>query len=189
MMVDVILLERVENLGHMGQVVKVRPGYARNFLLPQKKALRATKDNLKYFESQRAQLEANNLERKAEAEQVAGKMTGLTVVMIRQAGETGQLYGSVSARDVADAVTESGFTVERSQVALDHPIKTLGLHKIKVSLHPEVSLQVTVNVALTQEEAAAQARGMSSAEIAAAADVEEEAEVEIEAEETDEAEG
>jgi large subunit ribosomal protein L9 len=188
MMVDVILLERVENLGHMGQVVKVRPGYARNFLLPQKKALRATKDNLKYFESQRAQLEANNLKLKAEAEQVAGKMTGLSVVMIRQAGETGQLYGSVSARDVADAVTESGFTVERSQVALDHPIKTLGLHKIKVSLHPEVSLQVIVNVALTPEEAAAQARGLSAAEIAAAADAEDEAEVEAEAQESDETE-
>ncbi len=186
-MVDVILLERVENLGHMGQVVKVRPGYARNFLLPQKKALRATKDNLAYFESQKAQLEANNLKLKTEAEAVAAKMAGLSVVMIRQAGETGQLYGSVSARDVADAVTESGFTVERAQVALEHPIKTLGLHKIKVSLHPEVALQVVVNVALTVEEAAAQARGLTSAEIAAQAEAEEDA-AEEEAAETEETE-
>ncbi|HVJ55753.1 MAG TPA: 50S ribosomal protein L9 [Aliidongia sp.] len=185
---DVILLERVENLGYMGQVVKVRPGYARNFLLPQKKALRATKDNLQYFESQRAHLEANNLKLKAEAEAVAAKMGDLSVVMIRQAGETGQLYGSVSARDVSDAITESGFTVERRQVALDHAIKTLGLHKIKVSLHPEVSLQVTVNIALTVEEAAAQARGMTSAQIAAAADAadDEAAEAEAEAVEEDE---
>src|SRR5271156_3358687 len=113
MMVDVILLERVENLGHMGQVVKVRPGYARNFLLPQKKALRETKDNLAYFDTQRSQLEANNLKLKSEAESVSAKMTGLSVVMIRQAGETGQLYGSVSARDVADSITEAGFTVAR----------------------------------------------------------------------------
>src|SRR5277367_2022694 len=145
MMVDVILLERVENLGHMGQVVKVRPGYARNFLLPQKKALRATKDNLKYFESQRAQLEANNLRLRSEAEHVGAKMTGISVIILRQAGETGQLYGSVSARDVSDAVTATGFTVERRQVVLDHAIKTLGLHNVRVVLHPEVSLIVTVN--------------------------------------------
>ena len=181
-MVELILLERVEKLGQMGQIVKVRPGYARNFLLPQKKAMRATKDNLAYFETQRAQLEVNNLARKSDAEQVAGKLDGLQVVVIRQAGETGQLYGSVSARDVADAVTESGFTVERAQVALEHPIKTLGLHKIKVSLHPEVSLQVTVNVALTPEEAAAQARGLTSAEIAAQAEAEEDADEEAAAE-------
>ncbi|MEI9981963.1 MAG: 50S ribosomal protein L9 [Aliidongia sp.] len=173
---DVILLERVENLGHMGQVVKVKPGYARNFLLPQKKALRATKDNLKYFESQRAQLEANNLRLRAEAEQVATKMAGLSVIMLRQAGETGQLYGSVSARDVSDAITEGGFTVERRQIVLDHAIKTLGLHSVKLSLHPEVSLQVTVNIAQSADEAAAQARGMTHAEIAAAADAEDEAE-------------
>jgi large subunit ribosomal protein L9 len=176
MMVDVILLERVENLGHMGQVVKVKPGYARNFLLPQKKALRATKDNLKYFESQRAQLEANNLRLRAEAEQVAAKMAGLSVIMLRQAGETGQLYGSVSARDVSDAITEGGFTVERRQIVLDHAIKTLGLHSVKLALHPEVSLQVTVNIAQSADEAAAQARGMTHAEIAAAADAEDEAE-------------
>ncbi|MGB8840442.1 MAG: 50S ribosomal protein L9 [Aliidongia sp.] len=172
-MVDVILLERVENLGQMGQIVKVRPGYARNFLLPQKKALRATKDNLKHFELQRAQLEANNLQRRSEAEQVAAKMADLSVVMLRQAGETGQLYGSVSARDVSDAITESGFTVERSQVVLVHAIKTLGLHSVKVVLHPEVSLQVTVNIAQSADEAAAQARGLTPAQIAAAAEAEE----------------
>src|SRR6267154_1653703 len=117
-MVDVILLERVENLGQMGQVVKVRPGYARNYLLPQKKALRATKDNLVYFEQQRTQLEAANLSRKKDAEHVAQKMEGLSVVVIRQAGESGQLYGSVSARDIADAVTQGGFTITRGQVVL-----------------------------------------------------------------------
>jgi large subunit ribosomal protein L9 len=173
MMVDVILLERVESLGQMGQIVKVRPGYARNFLLPQKKALRATKDNLKHFETQRAQLEANNLQRRSEAEQVAAKMTDLSVVMLRQAGETGQLYGSVSARDVSDAITLTGFTVERSQVVLGHAIKTLGLHSVKVVLHPEVSIQVTVNIAQSADEAAAQARGLTQAQIAAAADAEE----------------
>jgi large subunit ribosomal protein L9 len=172
MMVDVILLERVESLGQMGQIVKVRPGYARNFLLPQKKALRATKDNLKHFETQRAQLEANNLQRRSEAEQVAAKMTDLSVVMLRQAGETGQLYGSVSARDVSDAITLTGFTVERSQVVLGHAIKTLGLHSVKVVLHPEVSIQVTVNIAQSADEAAAQARGLTQAQIAAAADAE-----------------
>ncbi|MEA2756339.1 MAG: large subunit ribosomal protein [Aliidongia sp.] len=171
-MVDVILLERVESLGQMGQIVKVRPGYARNFLLPQKKALRATKDNLKHFETQRAQLEANNLQRRSEAEQVAAKMTDLSVVMLRQAGETGQLYGSVSARDVSDAITLTGFTVERSQVVLGHAIKTLGLHSVKVVLHPEVSIQVTINIAQSADEAAAQARGLTQAQIAAAADAE-----------------
>jgi large subunit ribosomal protein L9 len=171
-MVDVILLERVENLGQMGQIVKVRPGYARNFLLPQKKALRATKDNLTYFESQRAHLEANNLRLRSEAELVGGKMTGLSVIILRQAGETGQLYGSVSARDVSDAITASGFTVERRQVVLDHPLKTLGLHTIRIVLHPEVSLSVTVNIAQSADEAAAQARGMTPAQIAAAADAE-----------------
>src|SRR5215472_12889697 len=126
-MIELILLERVEKLGQMGQRVKVRPGYARNYLLPQKKALRATEANLAYFEAQRAQLEANNLARKQDAEAVAGKLEGLHVVLIRQAGESGQLYGSVSARDIADAVTAAGFTVDRQQIVLDHPIKTLGL--------------------------------------------------------------
>src|SRR5579875_1958311 len=159
-MLDVILLERVEKLGQMGDVVKVRPGYARNFLLPQKKALRATKENLAYFEKQRAQLEAQNLARRGEAEQVAKKLDGLTVVIIRQAGESGQLYGSVTARDVADAVTAAGFTIGRGQVVLDKAIKTLGLYKQRVVLHPEVSVTVTVNVAQSAEEAEMQAKGM-----------------------------
>jgi large subunit ribosomal protein L9 len=167
-MVDVILLERVEHLGHMGEVVKVRPGYARNFLLPQRKALRASKANLAYFETQRVQLEANNLKLRAEAAAVGGKMDGLSVVVIRQAGETGQLYGSVSGRDVADAVSAAGYTVARRQVVLDHPIKTRGLHKVRISLHPEVSVQVTVNVAQSEDEATAQAKGLSPAAVAAA---------------------
>jgi large subunit ribosomal protein L9 len=171
-MVDVILLERVEHLGQMGEVVKVRPGYARNYLLPQRKALRASKANLEFFESQRAQLEASNLQRKAEAQTVGTKMDRLSVVVIRQAGETGQLYGSVSGRDVAEAVTSAGYTIERRQVVLDNPIKTLGLHTVRITLHPEVAIQVTVNVAQSDEEAAAQAKGMSAAEIAAAAEAE-----------------
>src|ERR671922_370536 len=122
-MIELILLERVEKLGQMGQVVKVRPGYARNYLLPQKKALRATKENLAYFESQRAQLEANNLQRKSEATEIGSTLEGLSVVIVRQAGESGQLYGSVSARDIADAVTAAGYTIERKQVVLDHSIK------------------------------------------------------------------
>src|SRR6266478_7833360 len=159
-MVDVILLERVEKLGQMGQVVKVRPGYARNYLLPQRKALRATKDNLAYFEKQRGQLEAQNLSRRSEAEQVAKKIEGVSVVVIRQAGESGQLYGSVTARDIADAVTEAGFTVEKRQVVLDRPIKNLGLHQVRVALHPEVSVTVTANVAQSAEEAQMQAKGI-----------------------------
>jgi large subunit ribosomal protein L9 len=159
-MTDVILLERVEKLGQMGQVVKVRPGYARNYLLPQKKALRATKENLAYFESQRAQLEANNLQRKSEATEIGGKLEGLRVVLIRQAGESGQLYGSVSARDIADAVTEAGFTIEKRQVVLDRPIKSLGLHPVRVALHAEVSVTVTTNVAQSAEEAEMQAKGI-----------------------------
>jgi len=162
-MIELILLERVENLGQMGEVVKVRPGYARNYLLPQRKALRATKDNLAYFEKQRAQLEAQNLKRKGEAEEVAKKLDGLTVVIVRQAGESGQLYGSVSARDIADAITEAGFTVEKRQVILDKQLKTLGLHKVRVVLHPEVSVTVTANVAQSVEEAAMQAKGVDPA--------------------------
>jgi large subunit ribosomal protein L9 len=168
-MLDVILLERVENLGQMGQVVKVRPGFARNFLLPQKKALRATKDNIAYFEKQRVQLEALNLTRKNEAEQVAEKLTGLKVVLIRQAGESGQLYGSVSARDLSDAVTAAGFTISRGQIVLDKPIKTLGLFPLKVVLHPEVSVQVTANVAQSAEEAEMQAQGIDPLKLAAEA--------------------
>jgi large subunit ribosomal protein L9 len=159
-MVELILLERVEKLGQMGQLVKVRPGFARNYLLPQKKALRATKENLAYFESQRTQLEANNLQRKAEASEIGGKLEGLTVVIVRQAGESGQLYGSVSARDIADAVTEAGFTIEKRQVLLERPIKTLGLHSLKIVLHPEVSVTITANVAQSAEQAKMQARGI-----------------------------
>ena len=155
---DVILLERIDNLGQMGEVVKVKAGYARNFLLPRKKALRATELNRKQFEAQRGQLEANNLERRKEAEQVAKKVDGIIVVLVRQAGEGGQLYGSVSARDVADGVIASGVTVSRSQILLDRPIKTVGIHDVRVSLHPEVKVTIKANVARTQEEAEIQAR-------------------------------
>ena len=153
---DVILLERVHNLGQIGDVVKVRPGYARNFLLPMRKALRATEANKAKFESQRAQIEAMNLEKRSEAEKVKDKVDGIKVVLIRQAGETGQLFGSVNARDLAEAVTAAGFTIDRRQVILDRPIKTLGLHPIRVALHPEVIVAVTANVAKSTEEAEAQ---------------------------------
>ncbi len=159
-MVDLILLERVEKLGQMGQIVKVKPGYARNYLLPQKKAMRATKENLAYFETQRAQLEATNLQRKSEASEVAQKMEGVSVVVIRQAGESGQLYGSVAARDIAEAVTAAGFTVDKRQIVLDRPIKTLGLHPLRVMLHPEVAVTVTANVAQSEEGARMQAAGI-----------------------------
>jgi large subunit ribosomal protein L9 len=159
-MVELILLERVEKLGQMGQLVNVKPGFARNYLLPQKKALRATKENLAFFESQRSQLEANNLKRKDEAGSVAEKIEGLSVVIVRQAGESGQLYGSVSARDIGDAVTAAGFTIGKRQVVLEKPIKTLGLHPVRIVLHPEVSVQVTANVAQSVEEAAMQAKGI-----------------------------
>ena len=153
---EVILLERVHNLGQIGDVVKVKPGYARNFLLPLRKALRATQANKSKFEAQRAQIEATNLEKRGEAEQIRSKVDGLKVVLIRQAGETGQLFGSVNARDVADAVTSAGFTIERRQVILDRPIKTLGLHPLRVALHPEVIVSITANVAKSTEEADAQ---------------------------------
>ena len=159
-MVQVVLLERVEKLGQMGQVVNVKPGYARNFLLPKRKALRATKENLAYFEKQRAQLEAQNLKRRGEAEGVAEKLKGLQVVIIRQAGESGQLYGSVSARDIAEAVTAAGFTIERQQVILDRTIKTLGLHEVRIALHPEVVVNISANVAQSPEEAEMQAKGI-----------------------------
>jgi large subunit ribosomal protein L9 len=154
---QVILLERVESLGQMGDVVRVKPGYARNFLLPQKKAMRATKENLAVFEKQRAQLVAQNLARKGEAEAVAQKMANLMVAVIRQAGESGQLYGSVSNRDISDAITAAGFTVERRQVLLQQPIKALGIHATRVALHPEVSIEVRVNVAQSEDEAKVQA--------------------------------
>jgi large subunit ribosomal protein L9 len=157
--VELILLQRVENLGQMGDVVKVKPGYARNFLLPQRKALRANKANLAHFEQQRAQLEAQNLKRREEAERLAERVVGMTVVIIRQAGESGSLYGSVSARDIAEASTDAGLTVNRSQVILEHPIKTLGMSKVRIALHPEVLINVTANVARSPEEADRQMRG------------------------------
>ena len=157
--VELILLQRVEKLGQMGELVKVKPGFARNFLLPQKKALRASKENLARFEEQRVQLEAQNLKRREEAERVAERVSGLSIVIIRQAGESASLYGSVSARDIAEATTAAGLTVTRSQVMLEHPIKTLGLAWVRVELHPEVSMRVIVNVARSQEEAERQARG------------------------------
>ena len=156
---QVILLERVPRLGQMGEVVRVRDGYARNFLLPQGKALRATKDNAKRFEIERAQLEARNLDRKNEAGAVAEKLDGKSFIVVRQAGETGQLYGSVNARDVADLLTKGGFTVGRSQVVLNQPIKTIGLHAVAIALHPEVESTVTINVARSEDEAERQARG------------------------------
>ena len=153
-----ILLERIENLGQMGDVVKVRPGFARNYLLPQGKALRSNKENLAIFEQQRAQLEADNLKRRTEAEAVAKKLDGTSIVIIRQAGDSGQLYGSVSSRDISEAVTESGTTISRNQVVLDRPIKMLGLHEIRLRLHPEVSVHVTINVARSEAEAEMQAK-------------------------------
>lgn len=159
-MVDLILLERVEKLGQMGQVVKVKPGYARNYLLPQKKAMRATKENLAYFDTQRAQLEVHNLERKSEAAEIAAKMEGVTVVLIRQAGESGQLYGSVAVRDLAEAVTAAGYTIGKQQIVLERPIKTLGLHPVRVMLHPEVGVTVTANVAQSEDGARMQAAGI-----------------------------
>lgn len=158
-MMDVILLQRIEKLGQMGDVVRVKPGYARNYLLPQKKALRATKANREQFEAGRAQLEAQNLKRREEAERVAERVAGLSVVMLRSAGEGGQLYGSVSARDIADATTGAGLSVSRQQIVLDRPIKALGLHAVRVVLHPEVIISVTINIARTAEEAERQARG------------------------------
>ena len=156
---QVILLERIGRLGQMGDVVTVKDGYARNFLLPQKKALRATEENIKRFESNRAQLEARNLELKKEAEAVAAKLDGQSFIAIRQAGDTGQLYGSVTARDIVEIVTAGGFSIERRQAVLDKPIKTLGLHTTRIALHPEVIVGVTLNVARTQDEAERQARG------------------------------
>src|SRR4051794_5626188 len=157
--VEVILLQRVDKLGQMGEIVKVKPGFARNYLLPQKKAIRASKDNLARFEQQRAQLEAQNLKRREEAERIAERVGGLSVVIIRQAGESGGLYGSVSSRDIAEACTAAGLGISRQQVMLEHPIKTLGLTHVRVVLHPEVSIPVIANVARSPDEAERQARG------------------------------
>ena len=156
---QVILLERVEKLGQMGDEVKVKDGFARNYLLPKKKALRANKTNREYFQGQKAQLEARNLEQKKEAEAVGKRLDGKTFVLIRQAGDRGQLYGSVSPRDIADAISEGGVSVSRTQVPLDQAIKTIGMFKIGVRLHPEVRVNVTVNVARSEDEAERQARG------------------------------
>ena len=156
---QVILLERVGRLGQMGDIVTVKDGFARNYLLPRGKALRASEENKKQFDSQRSQLEARNLDLKKEAEAVAARLEGQSFVAIRQAGDTGQLYGSVSTRDIADVVTAGGFSIDRGQVQLDKPIKTLGLHPVRVQLHPEVQVKVSVNVARSAEEAERQARG------------------------------
>ncbi|HVZ05295.1 50S ribosomal protein L9 [Hyphomicrobium sp.] len=156
---QVILLQRIGRLGQMGDIVNVKDGYARNYLLPQKKALRATDENKKVFEGRRAQLEAENLAHKTEAEAVSAKLDGQSFVIIRAAGDTGQLYGSVSTRDIAEIITEGGFTVDRNQIVLDKPIKTLGLTPAKVQLHPEVISTVTLNIARSQDEAEKQARG------------------------------
>lgn len=154
---EVILLERVERLGQMGDVVTVKPGYARNYLLPQKKALRATDANRARFETDRAQLEAQNLERKSEADAVSTKLDGVSVVLIRAASDSGQLYGSVTARDIATSLTEAGYTVSRNQVLMERPVKTLGIFDFRIRLHPEVTSTVSVNVAKSEEEAEAQA--------------------------------
>jgi len=150
---QVILLERVESLGQMGDVVNVKPGYARNFLLPRQKALRATKENVSYFDAQKKVLQAENIKRRDEAEKVAKKANGLKVAIIRQASEAGHLYGSVSGRDIADAVTTKGVKIDRDQVRMDRAYKVLGLYPVKVSLHPEVSIEVTINIARSPEEA------------------------------------
>lgn len=156
---QVILLERIGKLGQMGDIVTVKDGFARNFLLPQGKALRATKPNMERFDGERVQLEARNLEQKTDADGVAAKIDGKSFVIIRQAGDTGQLYGSVSTRDIAVNIAEAGFDLERRQVMLDRPIKILGLHQVRIALHPEVEVTVSVNVARSEDEAARQARG------------------------------
>ena len=177
---DVILLERIEKLGQMGDVVTVKPGFARNYLLPRKKALRATEANRAVFDEQRAQLEAENLKHREEAERVAKDMDGMTVVIVRQASDSDQLYGSVTPRDIAAGITEAGVTADRRQIKLDRPIKTVGMHPVRVDLHPEVSVEVTANVARSEEEAEMQARGERINRDGDVVDIEEEA-IEVEA--------
>ncbi|QDZ01023.1 50S ribosomal protein L9 [Nitratireductor mangrovi] len=174
---EVILLERIARLGQMGDTVKVRDGFARNFLLPKGKALRANEANKKKFEGQRAQLEARNLERKSEAEQVAEKLDGKSFVVVRAAAETGQLYGSVSTRDISDLLTEEGFSVGRNQVELNQPIKAIGLTNVVIALHPEVEVTVTLNIARSADEAERQAAGetLDSAEAIYGEDINENA--------------
>jgi large subunit ribosomal protein L9 len=153
MTTEVILLERVENLGQMGDVVRVKPGFARNYLLPQKKALRATKNNLAFFETQRKAYEASNLKKKQEAEKIAEKLNGQKIILVRQASEAGQLFGSVTTRDIADGCAQAGFAVNRAQVQLNQALKTIGLIPVAILLHPEVKVQVTLNIARSEEEA------------------------------------
>lgn len=174
---QVILLERVAKLGQMGDVVKVRDGFARNFLLPQGKALRASDANIKAFEAQKAQLEARNLETRGESAKLAEKLDGTSYVVIRSASDGGALYGSVTPRDIADAVTAEGFSVDRRQVVLSAPIKNLGLHGVEIVLHPEVSATIRINVARSPEEAELQASGKSIQELAAEAEAQAEFEI------------
>jgi large subunit ribosomal protein L9 len=158
---EIVLLQRIEKLGQMGDVVTVREGYGRNYLLPHGKALRATKANLVRFETERAQLETRNLELRGEAEAAAEKLDGQMFAIIRQASEAGSLYGSVTARDIAESATEGGFSVERGQVAIDRPVKELGIHPVRVILHPEVAATISINVARSEDEAKLQAEGRS----------------------------
>jgi large subunit ribosomal protein L9 len=190
---DLILLERIENLGNMGDVVKVRPGFARNYLLPQKKALRATQENRDYFESRRIELETANAAKRGVAETLSRDVDGVSVIIVRQASESGQLYGSVRPKDIADALAEKGAAVDRTQVRLNDPIKSIGMHRVRVALHPEVIVVITANVARSPEEAELQAQGKSliteSREAERAADAETraaiaEAAAEMETEET-----
>ena len=158
-MMEVILLERIEKLGQMGDVVNVKPGYARNYLLPRKKALRASESSRAVFQEQRSQLEAENLKNRSEAERIAEDVNGRTIIIVRQASDSDQLYGSVTTRDIASGITESGVTVDRRQVILPNPIKTVGMHPVRIDLHPEVSSEIIANIARSEEEAKMQARG------------------------------
>ncbi len=179
---QVILLERIAKLGQMGDVVNVKDGFARNFLLPQGKALRANKGNMERFESERADLEARNLDRKKDADAIHAKLDGTSYIVIRSAGETGQLYGSVSTRDIASALEEKGFHVARSQVTLQNPIKVIGLHTVEISLHPEVTANVKINVARSEDEATRQAAGedLTARDARFELDVQEEDEIDLE---------
>lgn len=174
---QVILLERVAKLGQMGEVVNVRPGYARNYLLPQGKAMNATEANIRKFEAQKVQLEARNLETRTQAEKLAEKLNGQQFIVIRSASDTGALYGSVTPRDAAQAATGAGFTIDRKQVVLQRPIKELGLHAISIVLHPEVEAEIRLNVARSEEEAELQASGRSIQDLAAEAEAEAEFEI------------
>ena len=158
-MMEVILLERIEKLGQMGDVVNVKPGYARNYLLPRKKALRASESSRAVFKEQRSQLEAENLKNRSEAERIAEDVNGRTIIIVRQASDSDQLYGSVTTRDIANGITESGVTIDRRQVILPNPIKTVGMHAVRIDLHPEVSSEIIANIARSEEEAEMQARG------------------------------